>query len=106
MPVYKGAFEDENFRGVICHMKQTLESIDKMFDYSDKIGKKLYYLPLAYESGIDKIKTTDPQKIVLTFTNSFGGQKNNFPCYLQGFAIYFGCAAAKNVQFRSLFTRI
>jgi len=79
MLAYKGALEDENFRGVVCHMKQTLESIDKMFDYSEKIGKKLHYLPLAYESGIDKIKTTNPQKIVLTFTNSYGGQKNNFP---------------------------
>jgi len=79
MAAYKAAFENENFRGVICHMKQTLESINKMFDYSDKIGKKLFYLPLAYESGIEQIKPTNPEKIVLTFTNSFGGQKNNFP---------------------------
>ena len=79
MPAYKEAFEDENFRGVVCHMHQTLESINKMFDYSEKIEKKLFYLPLAYESKIEKIKPTDPNKIVLTFTNSFGGQKNNFP---------------------------
>ena len=79
MAAYKTAFENENFRGVICHMKQTLESIDKMFDYSDEIGKKLFYLPLAYESGVKHIKPTSSEKFVLTFTNSFGGQKNNFP---------------------------
>ena len=79
MPAYKAAFEDENFRGVVCHMHQTLESIDKMFDYSEKISKKLFYLPLAYENNIEKIKSTDAEKVVLTFTNSFGGQKNNFP---------------------------
>ena len=79
MPVYREVFESDNFRGVICHMKQTLESISKMFDYSEKIDKKLHYLPLAYESHIDKIKITNKDKIVLTFTNSFGGEKNNFP---------------------------
>jgi hypothetical protein len=79
MAGYRAAFEDENFRGVICHVHQTLESIHQIFDHSEKIGKKLFYLPLAYESNIDKIKTTNPDKIVLTFTNSFGGQKNNFP---------------------------
>lgn len=79
MPAYKAAFEDKNFKGFICHMKQTLESIDKMFDYSEKITKKLFYLPLAYESSITQIKPTNSEKIVLTFTNSFGGQENNFP---------------------------
>lgn len=79
MQAYKEAFEDDNFRGVVCHMHQTLESIDKMFGYSEKISKKLHYLPLAYESNIKKIKTTNKERIVLTFTNSFGGEKNNFP---------------------------
>tara|TARA_R110002110_G_scaffold54951_5_gene157139 strand:+ start:396 stop:1502 length:1107 start_codon:yes stop_codon:yes gene_type:complete len=76
---YSQAFQSDNFRGVICHMKQTLESIDKMFGYNEKISKKLFYLPLAYDNSIEKIKTTNPEKIVFTFTNSFGGQKNNFP---------------------------
>tara|TARA_R100000664_G_C2756934_1_gene144947 strand:+ start:985 stop:2082 length:1098 start_codon:yes stop_codon:yes gene_type:complete len=79
MGAYKQAFENDSFRGVICHMKQTLESIDKMFGHSQKIADKLYYLPLAYESNITDIKLTDQNRIVLTFTNSFGGQKNNFP---------------------------
>lgn len=75
---YKQAFESDNFRGVICHMNQTLDSIRTMFN-SEKINNKLFYLPLAYESNINKIKPTNVEKIVLTFTNSFGGQKNNFP---------------------------
>mgnify|MGYP003627086997 CR=1 FL=1 len=79
MPAYKDAFEKDNFRGVVCHMHQTLQSIDKMFGYSEKITPKLHYLPLAYESNINEIKSTDEEKIVLTFTNSFGGEKNNFP---------------------------
>jgi len=78
MPAYKHAFEEDNFRGIICHMNQTLESIKKIFD-SEKINKKLYYLPLAYESNIENIKPTNQERIVLTFTNSFGGEKNNFP---------------------------
>ncbi len=79
LQAYRDAFENDNFRGVICHMRQTLESIDHMFGNSEKIGKKLFYLPLAYESGIEQIKKTNADRIVLTFTNSFGGQKNNFP---------------------------
>ena len=39
----------------------------------------MFYLPLAYDSPIKDIKPTDNQRIVMTFTNSFGGQKNNFP---------------------------
>jgi len=78
LDAYKNAFESESFKGVICHMKQTLESIKKMFN-SEKINNKLFYLPLAYESKIENIKKTKKEKIVLTFTNSFGGQKNNFP---------------------------
>ena len=76
---YKRAFEDEKFRGVICHMRQTLDSIAQMFGQSEIINKKLHYLPLAYESHINKIKPTNPERVVLTFTNSFGGEKNNFP---------------------------
>jgi hypothetical protein len=75
---YKHAFESDNFKGVICHMRQTLESIKVMFN-SEKINSKLYYLPLAYQNNIQTIKSTDKNKIILTFTNSFGGQKNNFP---------------------------
>jgi hypothetical protein len=75
---YKNVFERDNFKGIICHMKQTLESLSVMFK-SEKINKKLFYLPLAYENNITEIKKTNKDKIVLTFTNSFGGQKNNFP---------------------------
>ena len=76
---YTKAFESDNFRGVICHMKQTLESIERIFNYNKKVSEKLFYLPLAYKSSINKIKPTNPERIVFTFTNSFGGQKNNFP---------------------------
>jgi len=79
MDAYKGAFTNNNFRGVICHMRQTLESIDKMFGHDKEISRKLFYLPLAYKSEIDTIKPTNKDKIILTFTNSFGGEKNNFP---------------------------
>tara|TARA_Y100000310_G_C20475716_1_gene712297 strand:- start:79 stop:855 length:777 start_codon:yes stop_codon:yes gene_type:complete len=60
-------------------MRQTLDSIKRMFSYNERISKKLFYLPLSYESSIEEIKSTNPDKIVFTFTNSFGGQKNNFP---------------------------
>ena len=76
---YRQAFESDNFRGVVCHMKQTLESISTIFGDNEKINKKLFYLPLAYDSPIKSIKPTDDTRIVLTFTNSFGGQSNNFP---------------------------
>ena len=76
---YRRAFESDNFKGVVCHMRQTLESISTIFNNNEKIDKKLFYLPLAYDSPIEKIKPTDDERIVLTFTNSFGGQKNNFP---------------------------
>jgi hypothetical protein len=79
LPAYERIFEDRAFRGIICHMKQTLESINKIFNYNKRISEKLFYLPLAYDSGITQIKETNPKKIVLTFTNSFGGQENNFP---------------------------
>ena len=76
---YRKAFESNSFRGIVCHMKQTLDSISTMFGNNDKINNKLFYLPLAYDSPIKQIKQTNSEKIVLTFTNSFGGQKNNFP---------------------------
>jgi len=76
---YKTFFQGENFKGVICHMKQTIESIRTIFDNDPIINEKLYYLGLSYESPINNIKKTDPNKIILTFTNSFGGTENNFP---------------------------
>jgi hypothetical protein len=76
---YRKAFESDHFRGVVCHMRQTLDSISTIFGNNEKINKKLFYLPLAYDGAINKIKPTNKERIVLTFTNSFGGQKNNFP---------------------------
>lgn len=76
---YRNMFRNPNFKGVICHMKQTIESIEKIFDNDEIIKNKLYYLGLAYQSPIENIKKTNDKKIILTFTNSFGGTENNFP---------------------------
>ena len=76
---YKSMFQNPNFKGVVCHMKQTIESIQTIFNNDEIIKNKLYYLGLAYQSPIENIKKTDDKKIVLTFTNSFGGTENNFP---------------------------
>lgn len=74
---YRRAFESPNFRGIVTHMKQTIESIKTLFD-SDVINEKIYYLPLAYENN-KPLKEFSKDKIVITFTNSFGGTQNNFP---------------------------
>lgn len=57
-------------------MKQTLDSLSYLFD--GEIDNKLHYLDLAYDSPIKEIKKTNRDKIVLTFTNSFGGSSANF----------------------------
>ena len=76
---YKTLFKKENFKGIVCHMKQTLDSISIIFGNDETINNKLYYLKLAYESPITEFKKTNENKIILTFTNSFGGTENNFP---------------------------
>jgi hypothetical protein len=76
---YKQMFQNPNFKGVICHMKQTIDSIGTIFNNDETIKNKLFYLSLAYQSPIEVIKKTNKDKIILTFTNSFGGTENNFP---------------------------
>lgn len=77
---YKEIFNKDVFRGVICHMQQTLSSLVTIF--GESILPKLFYVPLATEEKIAEIKPTNPDRIVLTITNSFGGLENNF--YLRG----------------------
>lgn len=75
-PQYKEAFSRDCFKGVITHMKQTIESLNYMF--GKDLSHKWHYVPLMYKSNATEIKKTDPNRIVLTFTNSFGGQAPNF----------------------------
>lgn len=75
---FKNLFERKEFKGIICHMKQTLESIKQIFN-SEIINNKLFYLPLATKSIEEINLNVDPSNIKLLFTNSFGGTENNFP---------------------------
>lgn len=75
---FKHLFERKEFKGIICHMKQTLESIRQIFS-SKIIDSKLFYLPLATKSIEEVNLNVDPNNIRLLFTNSFGGTENNFP---------------------------
>lgn len=86
MPFYhtvKTLIEDDNCKGVICHIKSTAESVPLLFKNS-KLKNKIFHVPLGVCDipELHKKERKQTENINILFTNSWHQGASNF--YLRG----------------------
>lgn len=73
------AFLQPNFKGILCHIKDTINTFKILSKEFTNLYSKFIYFPLASpEASENRSAKIYKDKINVLFTNSFGGQIPNF----------------------------